>query len=49
MRSSIFFYSEFLPILKFLFVWLEWLKILKDPLKEDFPIVAPSHILFYLF
>ena len=28
-------------------VWLlEWLKILKDPLEEDFPIVASSHILF---
>ena len=46
MRSSIFFHGEFLLILKILFVWLEWLKFLKDPLEEDFPIVAPSHILF---
>ena len=46
MRSSIFFYIKFLPILNILFVWLEWLKILKDPFKEDSPIVAPSHILF---
>ena len=36
----------FLPILKIIFVELEWLKILKDPLEEDSPIVASSHILF---
>ena len=37
----------FLPVLKILFVQHEWLKILKDPLKEDSLIVAPeiSHIL----
>ena len=29
-----------------LFVLLEWIKILMDPLEEDSPIVAPSHILF---
>ena len=36
----------FLPILKIIFIQLEWLKILKDPLEQDFPMVAPSHILF---
>ena len=45
-RSSIFFDSRFLPILKFLFVSLECIQILKNPLEEDFPIVASSHILF---
>ena len=38
-----------LPILKTLFVWLDRvIKILKDPLEEDSPIVVPeiSHILF---
>ena len=35
-------------MLKFLFVSLEWLKILKERLVEDYPIVATeiSHILF---
>ena len=46
MTSSIFFHIIFLPILKILFVLLEWLKVLKDPLKEDCQIVAPSHIVF---
>ena len=38
----------FLPILKILFVYFEWLQILKNPLEEDSLIVAPeiSHILF---
>ena len=46
MKSSIvFFYIKFSPILKFLFVLLEWFKILKDLLEEDSPIVAPTHIL----
>ena len=46
MRSSIFVHIKFLPILKILFVYLEMLKTLKDPMEEDFPIVASSHILF---
>ena len=46
MRSLIFFDFKFLPILKFLFVSIECIKILKNPLEEDFPIVASSHILF---
>ena len=46
MRSSIFFDIKFLPILKLLFVSIESIKILKNPLEEDFPIVASSHILF---
>ena len=42
------FHIIFLPILKILFVYLELLKILKDPFKKNFPIVAPeiSQILF---
>ena len=44
--SKIFFYIIFLPILKILLVCLEWLKILKNLLEEDYSIVAPSHILF---
>ena len=41
----------FFPILKTLFVELEWLKILNDPFEEDSPIVAPeiSHILVTYF
>ena len=38
-RSSPFPYYS-LAILKILFVWLKWLKLLKDPLEEDSPIVA---------
>ena len=44
MRSSII----FLPILKILFIELEWLKILKDPFEEDVSIV-PSDISDILF
>ena len=42
-----FFHIIFLPILKFFFVLLEWLKFLKNPLEEDSPIAAPEigHIL----
>ena len=42
-----FFHIIFLSILKILFVWLAWLKNFKDPVKEDFIIVAPEirHIL----
>ena len=46
MRSSILFHIKFLPILKILFVYLEWLKILKGPQEKHSPIVTPSHILF---
>ena len=46
MRSSIFFDMNFLLILKFLFVSLECITILKTPLEEDFASVASSHILF---
>ena len=43
--------SLFLTVLKILFVQLEWSKILKDPLKEDFPIVSHElrHILPFLY
>ena len=43
-----FVHSVFLPLLKILFVWLEWLKSLKDPLEEDSPMVAGkiTHIFF---
>ena len=34
--------------MKILFVKLNWFKILKDPLEEDSPIVAPIHILFII-
>ena len=46
MRFSIFFDIKFLPILKLLFVSIECIKILKNPLEEDFPLLASSHILF---
>ena len=46
MGSSLFFHIKLVPILKILFVELEWLKTLKDSFEEDSPIVVSSHILF---
>ena len=46
------FYVRFLPILKIYFVFkLKWLKILKDPFREESSVVAPeiSHILSFFY
>ena len=48
LEDPYFFHYVFLGMLKFLFVKLEWLKILKERSEEDYPIAATeiSHILF---